>query len=303
MNQRFNLYPTWVFINVAQLKSITAAAELLSISQPAASAHIRSLESELKEVLLKRLPRGVSLTEAGQAYFEQALHVFAELERLEGVSQGQQQWGCVKLAASFTPGVFWLPARLAEFQSDHPDIQCKLTLKDSSHCVQRVLDYEVPMAVVGDLAMLSKVRGLQCELVAQDLLALTAPGGHPFACSKRLKRSEEDELLLERLILREAGSSTRSQAEAMVTRLGRFSRVLELSSSEGVKEAVIAGLGVAVLSCWSVARELESGILQQFADPRLRKSRNFYAIRRRDRPIVGPGARLWNCITSKPTSH
>ena len=85
----------------------------------------------------------------------------------------------------------------------------------------------------------------------------------------------------------------------MVTRLGRFSRVLELSSSEGVKEAVIAGLGVAVLSCWSVARELESGILQQFADPRLRKSRNFYAIRRRDRPIVGPGARLWNCITSK----
>ena len=93
MNQRFNLYPTWVFINVAQLKSITAAAELLSISQPAASAHIRSLESELKEVLLKRLPRGVSLTEAGQAYFEQALQVFAELERLEGVSQGQQQWG------------------------------------------------------------------------------------------------------------------------------------------------------------------------------------------------------------------
>ncbi len=297
MNERLNLYPTWVFINVAQLKSVTSAAKLLSISQPAASAHIRALEAELAVVLLERLPRGVALTDIGRAYFDQAIRVFAELEKLGAVGQGLQVWGNVQLAASFTPGVYWLPAKLSQFQSEYPDIHCQLSLQDSSRCVEMVLNYQVPMAVVGYLPMLGKVRGLAQIAVAKDVLALTALRDHRLARIPCLGTAERKQLLRERLVLREPGSSTRSEAEIMLATIGIFSRVLELSSSEGVKEAVIAGLGIAVLSSWSVARELASGIVLQFNDPQLRQSRNLYAIRRLDRPLVGPAARLWNYIS------
>lgn len=297
-----NLYSTWVFVNVAQLQSVTAAAKHLSISQPAASSHIRALEADLQVILLERLPRGVALTDIGRAYFDQALQVFAELEKLNSVARGRQAWGKVQIAASFTPGVYWIPAKISQFQAEFPDLQCELSLQDSSRCAEKVLNYEVPMAVVGELPLLGRSRGLIRTLVAQDSLALTVLAGHPLAGIKSLDARQRKELLRERLILREQGSSTRSEAESMLKRLGSFEKLLELSSSEAVKEAVIAGLGIAVLSSWSVAREVATGLLQQITVPLLRQSRNVYAIRRQDRPLAGPAAKLWNFLCEKSTT-
>lgn len=287
----YNLYPLWVFLNVVRHSNITRAAQVLSISQPAASGHIRTLERWLGVKLLERTRRGVVLSSAGEIVYQQALRVFAELEDLKSLNPSNST---VRIRASTTPGVYWLPARLREFQERFPSIFASMSIGDSVRSVRAILDFECPLAVVGEVSQLSHP-DIQRLKVAEDELALMVRPDNPLLAIETLTASDFEG---QTLVRRELGSSTRSQSETMLADYsGHFAHILEFPQADAVREAVLAGLGIAVVSTWSVARELKAGLLYPVLDPSFRRPRSFYLVRRRDRRGVGAAALLWEFLS------
>lgn len=106
------------------------------------------------------------------------------------------------------------------------------------------------------------------------------------------------------LFLRKAGSSTRAGAESMLGEMVKeFGRVVEISSTEAIKQSVISGLGVSALSSWATKLEEDAGLLKPVRDARFRQQRRLYLVRRRDRALKGAAAALWECLlTCQPHS-
>lgn len=267
----FNLYPLWVFVQVAQQHGVTRAAEHLGISQPAASAHLKSLESFYGERLLERGARGTSLTEPGKRLYARAIQLFDDLHVLQNLADDSAP---LAIAASHTPGIYWLPSKLATFGR-----LCQYEILDSGGVCERVLDATVPFGLIGELDYPSST-ALEKLVVGCDQLHLVA---RPAASKTKT------------LILRQSGSSTRVQAEKMLgSELDRFDTILELNSTEAIKEAVLAGLGVAVLSSWSIQRELKSKQLRVLQPRRWTMTRPIQLIRLRERRLRGVALALWS---------
>ncbi len=140
------------------------------------------------------------------------------------------------------------------------------------------------------------LQGLESKEIGRDSLQLMAPSGHPL-----LGRDDLGPLDFEQqtLLLRPPGSSTRTRAESMLSAiLGHFLRIVELNSGEAIKEAVLAGLGLAVLSSWSVQRELQEGLIAPLDSNRWNQLRPIYLIRRAGRPLRGQASLLWDFLAN-----
>jgi DNA-binding transcriptional LysR family regulator len=144
---------------------------------------------------------------------------------------------------------------------------------------------------------------LQSVEIGSDRLQLVAAAGDALC---RVKQVRPEHLRGRTLLLREQGSSTRAGAESLLgDRLKEFGRVVEVPSTEAIKQAVASGLGVAVLSSWATRLEEAAGMLQPVRDPFLRHSRRFFLVKRKDRELIGSAAALWDCLTTckpKPVS-
>ncbi|MBS2037460.1 LysR family transcriptional regulator [bacterium] len=288
----FNLYPLKVFGEVVRARSLTRAAVELGISQPAVSAHIKALESKFGEQLLQRGVKETRLTPFGQEVHAQALVVLLELEELHSMVSGSSRRRAPIIGASTTPGAFWLPRRLAKFQRDH-SILCDCQIADSHQVRSWVLERRVLFGLVGELPA-TDLQGLESKEIGRDSLQLMAPSGHPLLGRKDLT---DLDFRQQTLLLRPSGSSTRTRAESMLSSvLGHFQRVVELNSGEAIKEAVLAGLGLAVLSTWSVQRELQERLIAPVDPNRWIQLRPIYLIRRAGRPLKGQAALLWDFL-------
>lgn len=288
---RSKLFPYWVFLTAVEEGSISAAARKLELSQPAASTLIRRLESQLGVPLLQRRSRGVTVTGAGRQILEQVRKVFLEVETLEGMFGHQSSLeGRVKLSAAHTPGVYWLPLRLAEFRRLHPKVELELRLASSAQLTQEVRDGTCNQAIVGP--------GGDCQELwtvplCQDRLVMV---GAPRLIEEWRQGRETPPVYW-----REAGSSTRKVAQERFP-LSFLAGRVELPSNEAVKEAVLSELGFAVLSSWSVRRELEAGFLKLLPGVEVEVRRDFHAIRRPDHPFLKTDLALWIHLTSRTTA-
>lgn len=295
MTEKYNLYPLHAFRTVARHGSVTRAAQELCISQPAVSSHLKTLQSRYKETLLERTPRGMLLTPAGAVVAEQANRVFALLGDIAATveaTRGEVK-GNITLAASSTPGAYLVPRLLRRFQDRYPDARATLLVGDSREVLSWLREYRVALGVVGETDMEA---GLIREEIGKDELQLVV------AATDALRSVEEitgEHLFGRTLFLREPGSSTRAGAETLLCGwTGRFTQVVQLRSTEAIKQVVIAGLGVAVLSSWTTHLEEQAGLLSPIRDARFRRERKFYMVRRADRALVGAVAALWECLTS-----
>lgn len=288
----FNLYPFRVFVEVVRARSLTRAATELGTSQPAVSAHIKALEEKFGERLLQRGVKETGLTAFGQEVHAQALAVLAELEELNDLVTGSSRRRALILGASTTPGAFWLPRKLAQLHEEH-SLECAYQIADSRQVRSWVLECSVLFGLVGELPE-GELRGLESQVIGRDSLQLMAPRAHSLLGRKDLKPSDFRQ---QTLIMRPSGSGTRTRAESMLSSiLGDFQRVVELNSGEAIKEAVLAGLGLAVLSTWSVQRELQDGLIFPLDTNRWNLLRPIYLIRRTGRPLKGQAALLWNFL-------
>jgi DNA-binding transcriptional LysR family regulator len=301
MTEDFNLYPLHVFRLVARGGSVTRAAQELRISQPAVSAHLKSLERRYGVTLFERTPRGMLLTRAGERVLEQSNRLFALHEEIAAVAvaaRGEVS-GEVTVAASSTPGAYCVPELLRQFQERYPDVRPRLTVGDSAEVLEWLREYRVPLGVIGEMATGDDLHRVG---IAADELQLLAAAGDPLC---RVRRVKPEHLAGRTLLLREAGSSTRGGAESLLGGvLKQFGRVVEIRSAEAIAQAVASGLGVAVLSSWATRLQVQAGLLRPVRDLRFRRQRRFFLVRRRDRVLTGNAAALWECLsTCQPSSR
>src|SRR5262245_33491667 len=291
----YNLYPLHIFRLVARSGSVTRAAQELFISQPAVSAHLKALETAVGETLFERTPRGMRITPAGAIVLEQVNRLFVLYEEIPaavGALRGQIR-GEVIVAASSTPGAYLVPELLRQFQELYPEVRPVLRVGDSAEALEWLLDYRAPLGVIGEMNI---AEDLQSVEIGSDRLQLVAAAGDTLC---RVKRVKPEHLRGRTLLLREQGSSTRAGAQSLLgERLKEFERVVEVPSAEAIKQAVVSGLGVAVLSSWATRLEETAGLLQPVRDPLLRHSRRFFLVKRKDRELIGSAAALWDCLTT-----
>jgi LysR family transcriptional regulator, low CO2-responsive transcriptional regulator len=295
MLDTYNLYPLHIFRLVARGGSVTRAAQELFISQPAVSAHLKALETAIGEPLFERTPHGMQLTPAGATVLDQVNRLFALYEEIPSAVEAVRGRvrGEVIVAASSTPGAYLVPELLRQFQELYPEVRPVLRVGDSAEVLEWLLDYRAPLGVIGEMSI---AESLQSVEIGSDRLQLVAAAGDTLC---RVKQVKPEHLRGRTLLLREQGSSTRAGSQSLLgDRLKEFERVVEVPSSEAIKQAVVSGLGVAVLSSWATRLEEAAGLLQPVRDPLLRRERRFFLVKRKDRELIGSAAALWDCLTT-----
>lgn len=272
-----------IFVKVAELKSFSKAAEALFLTQPTVSEHIRALEQELRVRLLDRLGRGAEATAAGRLLLSHATRLLQlQREALQAMDSFQGRLaGELLVAASTIPGEYVLPALIGRFKEKFPDIAITLLIGDSRAVVDWVAEGRAEVAVVG--ARLSH-RGIDYRELMPDELALVVPVGHPWHGRKEVGL---EDLRAEPLLLRERGSGTRAALESALAQAGLdlsgFRVVGEMGSTQAIKQAVKAGVGVSVVSKRAVEEECRSGLVWCLKLRDLKVTRAFHVATHRDR--------------------
>jgi DNA-binding transcriptional LysR family regulator len=247
------------FIEAAQLRSFSRAAERLHISQPAVSRHIRELEEALGTPLFHRAGRAVALTEAGHSFLVMARRVTDAAAALEMESQelAEDVAGLLKLGGS-TVWEYILPVPMGQFRSEFPRAQLQLTVANTGQIIDLMLERQIHLGFVGEAP---KEKDLTVTPVAVDELIIVAPAGHALA---RGVPVQPKELGSHPFLQREADSATARFARRYLAEMGVNPRTaLELGSHEALKAGVRAGLGLGMLSRFSVTHELASGALAE----------------------------------------
>jgi DNA-binding transcriptional LysR family regulator len=274
---------------VAELGSFSRAADQLFISQPAVSQSIRDLEQQIGMVLLDRSARPVALTAAGTVLFAYAQRIAAEeraaeraLNQLRSLDQGS-----IAVGASSTIGIYLLPPLIARFHQRYPAVRLFLDIGNTQQIVQHLRAATLDVAFVEGPV---DPDGLLVVPWQRDELMVIAPPDHPLVQAKTVALAD---LLAEPFVLREQGSGTREVIEAALRDHGVTLRVpLELGSTEAIKRAVAAGMGLAIVSQATVTSELVSGQLCQLAVPELTLTRQLTRLSVVGRPL-SPALQTW----------
>lgn len=248
-----------IFETAARHLNFSRAAMELGITQPYISAQISGLEKKLGVALFDRSPaRGVRLTEAGELLLPHAIAVVGELDSAEQELSAVRRRlrGRMRLAASATPGGYVLPGMLAGFSKSNPGVRASLTVGNSCSVERYLLDGNADIGVLAGPVVSHRLLAI---VVGSAESALVVPAQHPWAKRRVIQPAE---LARVTLLHREQGSSTRTQLERELNRAEVAPRgVWELNDIDAIKHAVVAGLGVAVLSLPAVRWEVASGLL------------------------------------------
>jgi DNA-binding transcriptional LysR family regulator len=280
------------FAKAAELGSFTAAARALGLTQAAVSQRIQALEQVLGAGLFRRQGGRVLLTEAGQRlypYTQRILSLHAEA-RQTVTGQKAPVTGDLSIAASSVPGEHLLPQILAEYHRRYPHVQVRAAVADSQAVLNQVEQGQAQLGLVGGK---NDSPHLEFRCFACDRMVLVVPAGHPW---RRRKQVPLKLLFQEPLILREVGSGSRWCLEHALSLAGKSVHdlrvALELGSNEAIKEAVLRGLGSAVLSTHAVRREVGAGQLHALEVTGLPLVREMFVARDRRRVLPIP-ARLF----------
>jgi molybdate transport repressor ModE-like protein len=250
-----------LLVEVERRGSVSAAAKAVGIGQSSASEHLRLLEAAAGQRLIERNGRGSRLTEAGRVLASSASQALAtlaageeEVHALAGLSAGT-----IHIGASTTPGVYLLPDTLGCFRRDHPNVAVEVEIAATGEILERLLAGRIQLALVGETTVDERVE--LAPFLADEIVGIAKPG----LLSIRNGKANPDAVSKETLLVREQNSSTRQVADRELAQAGVSSASLwELDSSEAIKRAAREGLGVAFLSRYAVAEEVERGELESF---------------------------------------
>jgi DNA-binding transcriptional LysR family regulator len=270
-----------IFIAVAERGHVTRAAEVLGISQSAASAAIATLESRYNTKLFDRVGRGIALTETGRRFLREARAVVdrastarAMLQDLAGVA-----CGTVAVAASQTIAAYWLPRRLTTFHAANPGVRLNVVIGNTREVETAVVEGEVNIGLVEGP---TQHPALTREQIDRDQLVLVVASDRPplpLTAAGRL------DLRAITWVIREAGSGTRRALEDLAFREGLslddLNIFLVLPSNEAVREAIEAGAGATIISRHVVASAIAAGTLTAIAIEL--QPREYALLRHRDR--------------------
>ena len=249
---RFHAMET--FVRVVDTGSFSGAARDLGLGQPAVSKLIAGLEEWLQVRLLVRSTRRLTMTEAGQIYYEHARRALDEAREAEVMARGSATGleGRLRVCASVTFARLHLAPILASFLDPHPGLKLEVVMDDRNiDLVEQNIDVAFRLGDLADSSLTAR------KLASSERLVVASPGylarhGHPLTPS--------DLLAHEAIVYRQpAGGAVwtfrQGTSESSVTLRTRLS----FTAAEGVREGVLAGLGVTMASRWMFAPELETG--------------------------------------------
>jgi DNA-binding transcriptional LysR family regulator len=276
-----------VFRAVADHLNFRKAAEHLFLSQPAVTLQIKALENDLGVRLFDRSAGRISLTPQGTILLNYARKIAALVADAERDLSGNEGavLGELSLGVSTTIAQYVLPRLLGAFLDDHPRVQFSLHSGNTSEIVQLLLDSKVSVGLIEGPA---RERSVRTEPFMEDeLVLITAPGSE----SDHFSRSQ---LLASNLLMREQGSGSRRVVETALEKAGlklkSFKKTMCLDSTEAIKSAVEAGLGIGFVSHWAIGKELELGALKVARVSGVRVTRHFTLISRTGPELQGPAS-------------
>jgi DNA-binding transcriptional LysR family regulator len=291
-----------IFTAVADQMSFSKAAERLYISQPAVSKAVSELESQVGQPLFERGSGKLRLTEAGALLAERGRAVLAiertaeeDLRALRGLQQG-----ILRIGASTTIATYLLPPTIAAFLRTYPGVDLRLTIQNTLSIMKLLLDYQLDVALVEGPVADERISSEAWQL--DELVVIAAPA-HPLVARAGLTGIPIDLLVEEVFLVREPGSGTREVGEDALLQHGiRLAHTVELGSTEAIKQAVAAGLGLAIISKAAIVDQLALGTLAVLAVQGLTIQRMLTRLR-----LVGrtpsPAARAFHELltTGRPT--
>ncbi|MCJ8010283.1 LysR family transcriptional regulator [Paenibacillus sp. KQZ6P-2] len=242
-----NLHALRLFHVIASTGSVTRASELLNISQPAITSQIKKFEKEIALTLLIPQGRGIALTDAGEQIAVLAKRLFAVEQQIEqfAADYGRGTYGHIRLAATYLPSHFLLPAWLAKFKQQYEQVEMTITTTNSSGALKQLQNVDVDMAIYGGLPE-EYPETVQTEELFQDELWFVVAPNHKLA-GQHVSLAE---MMKEPFVMREEGSSTRERLLALCRTYSTPAPKIALQFN-GLHEAisaVIAGYGANFVS-------------------------------------------------------
>lgn len=278
-----------VFEAVARHLSYTRAAEELYLTQPAVSMQIKQLEENVGLPLFEQIGKRLFLTDAGQemlacsrAISRQLKETEEVIEDMKGVRQGRLQ-----VAVASTAGYF-ASRLLSAFAHEHEGITISLDITNRENLLRQVMDNETDLAIMGKPP---EEMDLDAEAFMDNPLVVVAAPDHPLAGKKRipLKRLQD-----EVFVVRERGSGTRSAMERFFReREITIQTGMEMTSNEAIKQSVMAGMGLGLVSAHTLELELEAGRLVVLNVAGFPIMRHWYLVHRKGKRL-SPVARVFH---------
>lgn len=250
-----------IFHTVARLLNFTKAAEELHMTQPAVTFQIRQLEEQFNTRLFDRTHNKVSLTDVGKRvyiYAERILQLYEDMTLSVTEMTGDVS-GAVTLGASTTVAEYLLPLLIGEFKNKFPEVMISLNESNTEEIVTMVENNKIDLGIVEGQV---NNKNLLVEACKMDQLVVIMPNGHPLCEMKQLRVKD---FVSYPFISREHGSGTQETIRRYVEQNGDgelLNICFELSSPVAIKGAVEAGMGISIVSCATIIKELQLGTLQ-----------------------------------------
>ncbi len=284
---------------VVRAGTISGAADALSVTPPAVSLHMRHLEESAGMPLIERTAEGMRPTDAGRELIETTHRIEsalgeceAALRALKGVEGGRVFVGVVSTAKYFAPRA------LAAFQEAHSEVELRLAIGNRSETIAALKNYDCDFAVMGrppdEFDVESAVIGDHPHIIiAAPDHPLIKGGAHSIA-----------DLSGETFLLREVGSGTRLLMERLFAREGLEPKLgMEFDNIETIKQAVMAKLGIALISAHTVASEIADGRLAIIDVAGLPVMRKWFVVRRTEKHLLPSAQALWDFLTTKGADY
>ncbi|MCS8551472.1 DNA-binding transcriptional regulator YeiE [Citrobacter sp. XY323] len=266
-----------VFAEVLKSGSTTQASVMLALSQSAVSAALTDLEGQLGVQLFDRVGKRLVVNEHGRLLYPRALALLEQTTEIEQLFRKDN--GAIRVYASSTIGNYILPAMIARYRQDFPDLPLELSVGNSQDVINAVLDFRVDIGLIEGPCHSTEIIS---EPWQEDELVVFAAPSSPLT---------KGPVTLEQLaaspwILRERGSGTRELVDyLLLSHLPRFQMAMELGNSEAIKHAVRHGLGISCLSRRVIAEQLQAGTLSEVTVPLPRLVRTLWRVHHRQKHI------------------
>jgi len=280
---------------VAKHRSVTAAARQLNLTQPAVTLQLRNLQALAGLPLIQRTNDGMLLTNAGRevlALTERIESAIAacqtSLDMIAGKTSGRVSIGAVSTAKYF------VPFAISGFSREYPNIDVTLSIGNRQEIGTALRGYDLDFAIMGrppvDLPM-------NMHLIGDHPHVIIAPTSHRLARKSHLKLAD---LANETFLTREPGSGTRGLMEQLLGAAGVRPKIgMAMSSNETIKQAVIAGLGIAFLSAHTVAAELDERRLVTLDVEGMPVIRQWFVLSRKDKVLLPPAQAMLDFLSLK----
>lgn len=277
-----NLENLKMFCCVVEEGSISKAARKGFVTQPAVTRQIHQLEELYGTLLFERTEGKLVLTEAGKVLYPFAKEMVEYIKRSHEALQeikGEREIS-LHVGASQTIGEYLLPGLLGSFGKRHTDLKFNLTIANTPTILEKLTNNEIDIALVEGTV---KNSDFMIEKFAEDELILIAPFNHHW---KKRKMIDIEELLNEKIILREENSGTRLIVEEALRKMAILDQIevsMELGSMQSIKSAVEAELGISILPKLTVLNELKYGTLCEIKISNFQIKRELWLVQKEHR--------------------